>query len=96
MNDPEYKDDFKFELSNVIAGMTKGASTIGLRANLLYTGTDPEKRATVQETFHNILNNPECSKKAMLYQEKTSPDQILKLIFKKPDRVIHYLKRILN
>jgi len=81
LNDPEYKDDFKFELSNVIAGMTKGASTIGLRANLLYTGTDPEKRATVQETFHNILNNPECAKKAMLYQEKTSPDQILKLIF---------------
>ena len=81
LTDPDYAGDFKFELSNVIAGMTKGAATIGLRANLLYTGTDPEKRATVQERFHKILNDPECTEKAMLYQQKTSPDEVLKKIF---------------
>jgi len=79
--DSDYMHDLKFELSNVIAGMTKGAATIGLRANLIYTGTDPEKRAKVQETFDSILNNPKCTKKAMLYQEKTSPDEVLKKIF---------------
>ncbi len=41
--DPEINKDFKFELSNVIAGMTKGAPTIGLRANLIYSGKDRKK-----------------------------------------------------
>ena len=82
LKNKEYRGDFKFELSNIIAGMTKGAPTIGLRANLIYTGKDPDKRKIVQETFDEILKKPECKEKIMLYQQTTSPDEALKLILK--------------
>lgn len=69
--------DYRFELSNVIAGNTKGAPTIGLRVNLHYVGKTPD---AVQEAFDSVLNDPEASKKALFYQPKTSPDEILKTI----------------
>lgn len=81
----EIKKDLKFELSNVIAGTTKGAATIGLRANLVYVGQDPAKKQLVQETFNKILNDPECKDKVMLYQPKASPDEVLKKIFSHED-----------
>lgn len=82
LKNKEYRGEFKFELSNVIAGMTKSAPTIGLRANLIYTGKDPNKRKTVQDKFDEILKKPECKEKIMLYQQITSPDEALKLILK--------------
>ncbi len=81
LNNPDYCDDIKFTLSNAIAGTTKGAPTIGLRANMLYYGKDPEKREKIEQAFNEILNDPDCKKKAMVYQPKTSPDEVLKLIF---------------
>ncbi|MEI8390182.1 MAG: hypothetical protein WCG23_09910 [bacterium] len=82
LKNKEYRGEFKFELSNVIAGMTKSAPTIGLRANLIYTGKDPNKRKIVQDKFDEILKKPECKEKIMLYQQITSPDEALKLILK--------------
>ncbi|MFA6988774.1 MAG: DHH family phosphoesterase [Candidatus Gastranaerophilaceae bacterium] len=69
--------DFKFQLSNVIAGMTKGAPTIGLRVNLFYTGKNPK---VAEKIFNDVLNNPNCKEKVMLYQPKTSPEEVLKTI----------------
>lgn len=73
-------DSFKFELSNVIAGTTKGAETIGLRVNLLYAGEDKDEELAVKECFNKVLNSSECSEKVLMYQPKTSPEQILKHI----------------
>ena len=80
LKNSEYSRDIKFELSNVIAGTSKGCSTIGLRVNCIYTGTDSVKRAVVEEAFNKVLNDPECKEKAMLYQPKTQPDEVLKMI----------------
>ncbi|EKE04610.1 MAG: hypothetical protein ACD_20C00041G0001 [uncultured bacterium] len=72
--------NFKFELSNIVAGMSKGAETIGLRVNLLYEGNDKKEEASVKQAFNKVLNDPESMNSIMLYQPKTSPEEILKLI----------------
>lgn len=72
--------NFKFELSNVIAGNTKGAATIGLRVNLIYNGKDEKLKNKVNEAFSLVLNDPNASKKALFYQPATSPTEILKQI----------------
>lgn len=69
--------DFSFELSNLVAGNTKGASTIGLRVNLLYNGKDKRIARDAQEAFDEVLNDPEASKKAFFYQEPTTPKELL-------------------
>lgn len=69
--------DFKFELSNIVAGSTKGAPTIGLRVNLRYHGKNPEK---AQAAFTEVLNNPNAAEKVFLYQPVKSPNDILKEI----------------
>ncbi|HSA07496.1 MAG TPA: DHH family phosphoesterase [Candidatus Gastranaerophilales bacterium] len=74
------RENFRLELSNVVAGTSKAASTIGLRANLIYTGKDAEKREKIEEVFDKILNAPDCKDTAMLYQPKTSPEEVLNLI----------------
>ncbi|OGI17885.1 MAG: hypothetical protein A2287_09820 [Candidatus Melainabacteria bacterium RIFOXYA12_FULL_32_12] len=87
--------DFKFELSNVIAGMGKGAETIGLRVNLLYTGND-EKKAQVGEVFNKVLNNPECSESAMLYQPEASPEEVLSVILDKDPKAKEIINNIVR
>lgn len=72
---------FKFELSNMVAGTTKGAETIGLRVNLKYEGNDPQMKTMAKEAFDTVLNDPNCADKVLLYQEKTSPEDVLKKIF---------------
>ncbi|MBR1753614.1 hypothetical protein IJ732_02150 [bacterium] len=69
--------DFQFQLSNVIAGNTKGASTIGLRVNLLYNGKDKKVAQQAQDAFDEVLNDADASKKAFFYQEPTSPRDLL-------------------
>ncbi|MEI7475296.1 MAG: DHH family phosphoesterase [bacterium] len=73
-------ENFKFELSNIIAGTTKGAETIGLRVNLHYTGDNEVQESKVKECFNEVLNSKDCSEKVLLYQPKTSPKEILKMI----------------
>lgn len=73
------KNNFYFELSNVIAGTTKGAETIGLRVNLLYKGKNQKNINKVRAAFNNVLNDKECAEKVMLYQPKTSIQDILKV-----------------
>ena len=75
--------DFRFQLSNVIAGTTKGAPTIGLRVNLLYTGKDPKIREKADRAFDFLLNSDDrgVADVIMPYQEKTSPKEILTRIF---------------
>lgn len=72
--------NFSFELSNLIAGTTKGAPTTGLRVNLTYNGQDPKLVEKVNKAFHDILNDPIASQKAMIYQPVTSPTEVLKQI----------------
>ncbi len=74
------KRDFKVELSNVVAGTSKSISTIGLRANLLYRGKSLETRQEVQKSINDVLNDPKCSETAMVYQPKTGPEEVLKMI----------------
>ncbi|MEW5820259.1 MAG: DHH family phosphoesterase [Cyanobacteriota bacterium] len=81
------RPDFQFELSNMVAGTTKGAETIGLRANLKYTGDNPEVDKHVRDAFDTVLNNPECADKVLLYQEKTSPEEVLKKILDYENKV---------
>ncbi len=79
---PLLKDDsknYEFELSNVIAGNTKGASTIGLRVNLIYKGNSPEE---AQEAFDEILNDEQASKKAFFYQAPSTTRDVLNEILK--------------
>ena len=75
--------DFSFQLSNVIAGTTKGAATIGLRANLLYTGDDPKMKEETEKVFNDLLNskNKDVTDVIMLYQPVTTPKQVLQKIF---------------
>ncbi|MCR5261982.1 MAG: DHH family phosphoesterase [Candidatus Gastranaerophilales bacterium] len=75
--------DFRFELSNVISGNSKGAPTIGLRANLLYVGKDQKLKQETQKVFTSFMDSkdPNISKQVMMYQEPTSPDQVLGRIF---------------
>ncbi|MDD3238337.1 MAG: hypothetical protein PHV37_09615 [Candidatus Gastranaerophilales bacterium] len=75
--------DFKFVLSNVIAGNSKGAPTIGVRVNLQYTGNDPYKKVDAQKTFDKMLNSKDkrISDSVMLYQPKVSPTEVLERIF---------------
>ena len=75
--------DFRFELSNVIAGTTKGASTIGLRVVLKYTGKDQKTKQDVEQTFDSLLNSKDTKVKSevMLYQPISSPEKVLERIF---------------
>ncbi len=73
----EAPKDFRFELSNLVAGTTKGAETIGVRINLIYTGSNPKIEQASRKAFTTILNNPSCKDFAMLYQPAVSPDQVL-------------------
>lgn len=75
--------EYRFELSNVISGNSKGAPTIGLRTNLLYIGHDEEQRAKTQEVFTGFMDSRDTSisKQVMMYQEPTSPEQVLGRIF---------------
>jgi nanoRNase/pAp phosphatase (c-di-AMP/oligoRNAs hydrolase) len=82
-----HPDDYRFELSNIVAGTTKGAETAGMRVNLKYVGTDPVREDKAREAFNIVLNNPECSDKVLLYQEKTSPEDVLKLILDYENKV---------
>lgn len=77
------QQNFTFQLSNVVAGTTKGASTIGLRANLIYTGQDEKLKERTEEVFNKLLNSSckDISDSIMLYQPKTTPKQILQKIF---------------
>ena len=75
--------DYRFELSNVIAGTSKGAPTIGLRATLKYIGKDKKEAQKATEAFNNLLNSddPKISKAVMVYQPEKSPQQVLERIF---------------
>lgn len=72
--------DFKFELSNMIAGTTKGAGTIGLRVNLLYNGENPKMEKEVRKDFSQVLNDRDAAQKVLLYQPKTTPEEVLRNI----------------
>ncbi|MBQ6516394.1 hypothetical protein IJI31_04370 [bacterium] len=74
------KNAFRFELSNVIAGTSKGAATIGLRVNLKCISKEPKLKEHAKNTFDALLNSKEYSvaKNVMLYQPAVSPSQILK------------------
>ncbi len=78
---------FRFELSNMIAGMTKGAETIGLRVNLIYDGNSPSAQDDVRTSFNAVLNDPRASQKVMIYQPPVSPEQVLKLILENEKQV---------
>ncbi|MBR1943500.1 hypothetical protein IJ843_07175 [bacterium] len=75
--------DYRFELSNVIAGTSKGAPTIGLRASLKYVGNDKKEAQKATDTFNSLLNSddPKISKAVMVYQPSKSPEQVLERIF---------------
>ena len=77
------KSDYHFELSNVIAGTSKGAPTIGLRAVLKYTGEDSKEAKKAADVFNGLLNSddPKISKAVMVYQPEKSPQQVLERIF---------------
>lgn len=77
------KNNFRFELSNVIAGTSKGAPTIGLRAALKYTGDDEKMAKNATDAFNGLLNSedPKISKAVMVYQPEKSPQQVLERIF---------------
>ena len=77
------KQDFSFELGNVIAGTSKGAPTIGLRAVLKYNGTDKKAAKEAADVFNGLLNSddPKISKAVMVYQPEKSPKQVLERIF---------------
>ena len=77
------KKDYQFTLSNVIAGMTKGAATIGLRVNLICTSKNPRVKKEADKTFDELLNssNTEIKDCIMQYQPKTSPEEVLGRIF---------------
>ena len=72
--------DFKFELSNIVAGTTNGAATTGLRVNLLYTGKDSKVEKETRSAFSTVLNNPNAAQKVLLYQPKTTPSEVLRTI----------------
>ena len=79
---PEKRDkNFRLELSNMIAGTTKGAKTTGLRVNLIYTGNDKALKAKVDESFNGILNDKDCNELVFLYQPKADPNEVLAKIF---------------
>ena len=80
-------NDIKFQLSNVIAGTTKGAPTIGLRATMTYIGNDNNVRENLQRVFDSYLNSPEKSVKdvVMIYQPTSTPKQVLGKIFENVD-----------
>lgn len=75
--------DFQFTLSNVIAGTSKGAPTIGLRVNLAYTGKDAVVRKKAEKIFDFLLNSeePEIKEMVMIYQPKSSPIDVLTQMF---------------
>lgn len=77
------KQDFSFELGNVIAGTSKGAPTIGLRAVLKYNGNDKSTAKEAADVFNGLLNSddPKISKAVMVYQPEKSPKQVLERIF---------------
>ncbi len=77
------ENDFKFRLSNVLAGTSKGASTIGLRVNLSYEGKDNKLRNETRELFDSFLNSDDKAVKevVMKYQPITSPKEVLNRIF---------------
>lgn len=87
---PELKDlikghesQYRFELSNIISGNSKGAPTIGVRVNLLYTGHDEKMKKQTEEVFSGMMDSKDkaISKQVMLYQAPTSPEQVLGRIF---------------
>ena len=75
--------NYRFELSNVVAGTSKGASTIGLRATLKYTGNDAAEAQRATDVFNGLLNSedPNISKTVMVYQPEKTPKQVLERIF---------------
>jgi len=75
--------DYRFELSNVIAGTSKGAPTIGLRAALKYVGNDKKEAQKATDAFNGLLNSddPKISKAVMVYQPAKTPQQVLERIF---------------
>ena len=77
------KDDYQFTLSNIIAGTSKGAATIGLRVNLMCTSDNPKVKNQAENTFDKLLNseNYEIKDCIMQYQPETAPDEILGRIF---------------
>jgi len=79
----KHGDDFQFELANVIAGMDKGAPTIGLRINFLYKGDNDKVKDKAERTFDFLLNSdtPEVADVILPFQPVTSPKEVLKRIF---------------
>lgn len=76
-------DDYNFELANVIAGTSKGAPTIGIRAVLKYNGNDKKEAKEATNTFNELLNskNSKISNVVMVYQPEKTPKQVLERIF---------------
>lgn len=71
-------NNFKFELSNVIAGNTPGAATIGLRVNLKYAGDKAKKVGQAQTAFNQILTSSQAAEKVFQYQPPKSPKEIFR------------------
>lgn len=88
------KNQFKFELSNIIAGTTTSASTIGLRVNFKYTGNDPKIKKQTEEAVNTVLNDPKASKMAYFYQPKVDPKQLLGIMLQhEKDKTIEKAER---
>ena len=95
--------DFQFTLSNVIAGTSKGAPTIGLRVNLAYTGKDAVVRKKAEKIFDFLLNSeePEIKEMVMIYQPKSSPIDVLTQMFnveaqKNGTKAVHDLQAVID
>lgn len=80
----ENKGDYEFTLSNVVAGMTKGAQTIGLRVNLICTSDDEKVKNQSKDVFEKLLSSTDVNiaDAVMHYQEESSPEEVLEKIFK--------------
>lgn len=72
------RNNYKFELSNVVAGNSPAVPTIGLRVNLKYTGKNPVE---AQEAFNSVLNDSEAARKAFFYQEPKNSEEVLEQLF---------------
>lgn len=74
--------NFRIELSNLVAGTTKGAKTTGVRVNLIYKGDQKSPLGQkVDGVFNDVLNDKEASDLVFLYQQKVTPEKVLEKIF---------------
>ena len=82
-SNPNEKDNFKFELTNVNGGVNSAFPTVGVEVAFKYTGKDEAVSKQTKDLFTSLIDSDKktIASSVSMYEEPTSPKEVLERMF---------------